>query len=80
MMQLLLRVPQWPGSDGLSGVRTSFITGQNGVRQRLSFCAFVQIRVQQPQFGVLTHIGFTDIRNMERVTALPEILCFKEQS
>jgi hypothetical protein len=46
----------------------------------LSFCAFVQIRVQQPQFGVLTHIGFTDIRNMERVTALPEILCFKEQS
>jgi len=46
----------------------------------LSFCAFVQIRVRQPQFGALNHIGFTDIRNMERVTALPENLCFKEQS
>jgi len=75
-----LRGPQWPGSDGLSGVRNSVITGRNGVRQRLSFCAFVQIRVLPPLYGALTHIGFTDIKNLERGTALPETLCFKEPS
>ena len=79
-MLVLLRVPLWPGSDGLSGVRTSVITGQSGVRQRLSLCAFVLIRDRQPQFAAPTHIGINAPQNRERVTALPAKLCFKEQT
>ena len=80
MMTVLLRVPLWHGSDGSSGVVTSFLTGRSGVRQRLYYCAFVQIRDRQPHFAAPTPIGIDDIRNWERVTALPIKSCFKEQT
>ena len=47
---MLLRVPQWPGSGGSSGVRTSVITGRCGARPRLYSCAFVPIHARQRRY------------------------------
>jgi hypothetical protein len=46
----------------------------------LSFCAFVQILVRQPQFAVPTPIGISDFQELAHVMALPIKLFCKEHT